>query len=418
MILYYKLFSPGVCYIIPSQNGTLKVLLKHSNNLFDFSNGTLPRSSSRNRTSSSSGSKLTGSPATSVIEAPSTVINSALTPQKTTPAVTVPVRSTVLKPIVTTSVSQPRSTISQTSSPSSIFTLQVMSRTGNEKPLVCTNTNSNVTTTITGNSSSTRLSVIQSPARSVVTLNGSPVVTSVPHTESPRRPRPSSLYSPREKQPVPVPPTPNPPSTVYLSTSKQFTSVENLTNRNGEDVASIKLMNANQKNIKATTNIKTSNNDSENHQPTTTSESMNNIIDLSRKKSETLSSLKNLLYSSNTELNSFESSSAALMSLDKPLRASDSMNLVENMDKVPCSPTKTLPDDNLILDKINGDLLHSSYPSLSDLTVHFKSLAAQKILKGISINSIDTLVEVNMAAANNEKQNNCDVTIHTDFGLV
>lgn len=56
------------------------------------------------------------------------------------------------------------------------------------------------------------------------------------------------------------------------------------------------------------------------------------------------------------------------------------------------------------------------YPSLSDLTVHFKSIAAQKILKGVSINSIDTLVEVNMAAA--EKQNNCDVTIHTDFGMV
>nr|CAD7588550.1 unnamed protein product [Timema genevievae] len=55
------------------------------------------------------------------------------------------------------------------------------------------------------------------------------------------------------------------------------------------------------------------------------------------------------------------------------------------------------------------------YTSLSDLTVHFKSLAAQKILKGVSINSIDTLVEVNMAAA--EKQNNCDVTIHTDLGM-
>jgi hypothetical protein len=56
------------------------------------------------------------------------------------------------------------------------------------------------------------------------------------------------------------------------------------------------------------------------------------------------------------------------------------------------------------------------YSSLSDLTVHFKSITAQKILKGVSINSIDTLVEVNMAAA--EKQNNCDVTIHTDFGVV
>lgn len=56
------------------------------------------------------------------------------------------------------------------------------------------------------------------------------------------------------------------------------------------------------------------------------------------------------------------------------------------------------------------------YSSLSDLTVHFKSIAAQKILKGVSINSIDTLVEVNMAAA--EKQTSCDVTIHTDFGMV
>lgn len=55
------------------------------------------------------------------------------------------------------------------------------------------------------------------------------------------------------------------------------------------------------------------------------------------------------------------------------------------------------------------------FPSLSDLTFNFTSLAAQKILKGVSINSVDTLVELNMAA-NVEKQNNCDV-VHTDFGL-
>lgn len=59
--------------------------------------------------------------------------------------------------------------------------------------------------------------------------------------------------------------------------------------------------------------------------------------------------------------------------------------------------------------------LSESFPSLSDLSLHFTSIAAQNILKGVSINSIDTLVEVNMAA---EKQNNCDVTIHTDFGCV
>lgn len=60
--------------------------------------------------------------------------------------------------------------------------------------------------------------------------------------------------------------------------------------------------------------------------------------------------------------------------------------------------------------------IRDQFPSLSDLSFNFTSLAAQKILKGVSINSIDTLVELNMAA-NGEKQNNCDV-VHTDFGLV
>lgn len=63
-----------------------------------------------------------------------------------------------------------------------------------------------------------------------------------------------------------------------------------------------------------------------------------------------------------------------------------------------------------------GPDLHS-YPSLSDMQVQFTSLAAQKILKGCPINSVDTLVEVNMAATA-DKPNNCDVTVHTDFGLV
>ncbi|XP_049822609.1 dentin sialophosphoprotein isoform X2 [Aethina tumida] len=58
---------------------------------------------------------------------------------------------------------------------------------------------------------------------------------------------------------------------------------------------------------------------------------------------------------------------------------------------------------------------NQQFPSLSDLSFNFTSLAAQKILNGVSINSVDTLVELNMAA-NVEKQNNCDV-VHTDFGL-
>ncbi|XP_050676196.1 probable cyclin-dependent serine/threonine-protein kinase DDB_G0292550 [Leptidea sinapis] len=60
-----------------------------------------------------------------------------------------------------------------------------------------------------------------------------------------------------------------------------------------------------------------------------------------------------------------------------------------------------------------------NFPSLSDLSFNFTSLAAQKILKGVSINSVDTLVELNMAANHSDKQNNCDVNgVCTDFGLV
>jgi hypothetical protein len=55
------------------------------------------------------------------------------------------------------------------------------------------------------------------------------------------------------------------------------------------------------------------------------------------------------------------------------------------------------------------------FPSLNDLTFNFTSLAAQKILKGVGLNSVDTLVELNMTA-NVDKQNNCDV-VHTDFGM-
>lgn len=63
-----------------------------------------------------------------------------------------------------------------------------------------------------------------------------------------------------------------------------------------------------------------------------------------------------------------------------------------------------------------------NFPSLSDLSFNFTSLAAQKILKGVSINSIDTLVELNMAQE--KQQNNVNATanqaqpICTDYGMV
>lgn len=70
----------------------------------------------------------------------------------------------------------------------------------------------------------------------------------------------------------------------------------------------------------------------------------------------------------------------------------------------------------------NGPNELYNFPSLSDLSFNFTSLAAQKILQGVSINSIDTLVELNMAQ---EKQQN-NVTsapappqaICTDYGMV
>lgn len=77
-----------------------------------------------------------------------------------------------------------------------------------------------------------------------------------------------------------------------------------------------------------------------------------------------------------------------------------------------------------IVDKSNEkrDDLYN-FPSLSDLSFNFTSLAAQKILKGVSINSIDTLVELNMAQE--KQQNNVSATnttqpqaIRTDYGMV
>ncbi|KAI9587650.1 hypothetical protein GQX74_003496 [Glossina fuscipes] len=67
-----------------------------------------------------------------------------------------------------------------------------------------------------------------------------------------------------------------------------------------------------------------------------------------------------------------------------------------------------------------------NFPSLTDLSFNFTSLAAQKILQGVSLNSIDTLVELNMAAAaaaasvntTIEKSQNNQNTVCTDYGLV
>lgn len=64
----------------------------------------------------------------------------------------------------------------------------------------------------------------------------------------------------------------------------------------------------------------------------------------------------------------------------------------------------------LISTTVSKDVHFQDFPSLSDLTVNFKSLAAQNILNSVnnvSVTSVDTLVEVNMAA-----------NVSKDFGVV
>ena len=62
-----------------------------------------------------------------------------------------------------------------------------------------------------------------------------------------------------------------------------------------------------------------------------------------------------------------------------------------------------------------------NYPSLSDLSINevganFKSLTAQKLMAGLSFNSIDTLIEVNAAAEARNKLNESTETV--DFGVI
>ena len=62
-----------------------------------------------------------------------------------------------------------------------------------------------------------------------------------------------------------------------------------------------------------------------------------------------------------------------------------------------------------------------SFPSISDLTIHdvgnnFKSLTAQKLMAGLSFNSIDTLLEVNAVAEARNKMDESSETV--DFGVI
>uniref|UniRef100_A0A0K2T0G6 Putative LOC100650169 [Bombus terrestris] n=1 Tax=Lepeophtheirus salmonis TaxID=72036 RepID=A0A0K2T0G6_LEPSM len=101
-----------------------------------------------------------------------------------------------------------------------------------------------------------------------------------------------------------------------------------------------------------------------------------------------------------------------------------------NKDENPCHDEEkdVLTEEETIFAprKMATKMVHAStssdYPSLSDLNIkdmsnqNFKSLTAQKLMAGLSFNSIDTLLEVNAAAEVRNRINESTETI--DFGVI
>ncbi|CAB0013335.1 unnamed protein product [Nesidiocoris tenuis] len=148
------------------------------------------------------------------------------------------------------------------------------------------------------------------------------------------------------------------------------------------------------------------------------------MVDVANASDERLNNIKKASFSSSRPLQPALSSDRVL--LDNSLNIKN----IFNKETGPGSPTK-IDDKNLCFESLSNKIISPidskaipdlplkqtenekcPFSSLSNLSLHFTSLAAQNILNGVSINSIDTLVEVNMAA---EKHNN---SIHTDLGVL
>lgn len=163
------------------------------------------------------------------------------------------------------------------------------------------------------------------------------------------------------------------------------------------------------------------------------------FIEKNEKKINSNCDLKNLQYESSGNLSKLNSNPAINSEsiahiLQKNMIAMGSEpNLAINSSqdckqKVNCdkSVDKNGVNRRYSMSKENGTPVSNelyNFPSLTDLSFNFTSLAAQKILQGVSINSIDTLVELNMAQE--KQQNNVTGTTGTgtpaicrDYGMV
>lgn len=145
---------------------------------------------------------------------------------------------------------------------------------------------------------------------------------------------------------------------------------------------------------------------------------------------------KNDNLNSNTSLAGGGGSSLAQILQKNSIALGSEPNLTQKDTNCTASTDKSIRKDtldrrlSLSKDQAEAEDLYN-FPSLTDLSFNFTSLAAQKILQGVSLNSIDTLVELNMAAAaaaavatanasvvREKPQNNQATSVCTDFGLV
>ncbi|KAF5296819.1 hypothetical protein FQA39_LY12337 [Lamprigera yunnana] len=314
---------------------------------------------------------------------------------------------------------------------SNSFTLQL---TTNQGGILSSNTNNAVTATINGGSSSnTKIYVQNSPVRSVITFENGQSVDANPN-----------LVIINDTEPVLE-------QNNMQNCSNESSEIENVDQKYSKNTNSFQSRDASLNNVTATENSSR-----------ITNETMNNSRKLSLQLSSKDSlSYKNLLKNSspNGQVSLVSPELVALQSFGgftknsfcsnppSPTKSYDSIcgssgnvfskyvsDSKSSLDKPYCHRIELGNSNNLIEKNVLGSepnicykqdyrdktltrdskIQDPQFPSLSDLSFNFTSLAAQKILQGVSINSIDTLVELNTAV---EKQNNCDV-IHTDFGLV
>jgi len=105
-------------------------------------------------------------------------------------------------------------------------------------------------------------------------------------------------------------------------------------------------------------------------------------------------------------------------STTSPMTTANLTTLVRSNSHVKLQQQQQQPQDS----NTEASSVAPSYPSLNDLTISdiavtsFKSLTAQKLMAGLSFNSIDTLLEVNAAAEARHKLNESTETV--DFGVI